>query len=259
MARMVNGEILHKRFSTVQVNYKGVRFPFTGPTGDFEQSVRYYGAYEPLLMDRVADVVTDGMKILDVGAAEGYFSVFVSRLTNSDVDVVAFDADESRLRLFHRNTSRALQSSVKLVQSFVGDGHRPESPALDSLVLELGITRVDLIKLDVEGDEIFVLPGATNIIEEHRPHVFAEIHPEKIESADENGISKLLSWLGQIDMPIWLCSNHRGEHRGPVEPWRNVSVTELANFVRSGEWRAVGNFYIHLDPRVVHEDVAIAA
>ncbi len=249
LARLVNDELLHKKFITLDVDFNGIRFPITVPAGDYADSIQAYGAYEPLLMERIMEVAEDGMKVLDVGAAEGYFTVFVTNLPNVNVSVTAFDADASRLRLFKRNISRSEKVSVKLIQSYVGDGQRVENPALDTLARLHGLEHIGMIKLDVEGEEIFVLPGATQLIERDRPHVFAEIHPPEIASIDKDGITKLLSWLEEIDMPIWLCTNHRGQHRGPVEPWRKVSVVELGQFITSGGWEAVGNFYIHLDPR----------
>ncbi len=246
LARLIKTEIVYQQFKTVEVDYKGVQFPITGPAGDFAESIRSYGVYEPGLMDRVLKVVWEGMDILDIGAAEGFFSVFVSSIPNVKVNVVAFDGDDSRLRLFSRNMKRANTANVKLIRSYIGDGLGAH-PSVDSFEIELKLNRIGMIKLDVEGEELFVLPGATGVIRKYRPHVFVEIHPAKILTIDENGIAKLMNWFRYIDMPMWLCPNHRGEHRGPVEPWRRVSARELADFIYSGSWKTVGNFYIHLD------------
>jgi len=43
-------------------------------------------------------------------------------------------------------------------------------------------TRVDLVKIDVEGAEMMVLGGMTSTLTRFRPRLIIEIHPKKLES-----------------------------------------------------------------------------
>jgi len=63
--------------------------------------------------------------------------------------------------------------------------------SIDSLVSELNLTRVDLIKIDVEGAEYEVVKGAFKTIKKYRPLIFAEISPENYQK-----VSCLLNTVG---------------------------------------------------------------
>src|SRR5690606_2150972 len=50
-----------------------------------------------------------------------------------------------------------------------------ECRSIDDLVAELGLDRVDLVKLDVEGAEPFVLEGMRRTLATHRPQLAISI------------------------------------------------------------------------------------
>jgi FkbM family methyltransferase len=56
---------------------------------------------------------------------------------------------------------------------------------LDGLINELGLTHVDLIKLDVDGNELPVLQGAALTLARHHPTVVFELAPYLLEERGE--------------------------------------------------------------------------
>jgi len=65
-------------------------------------------------------------------------------------------------------------------------GHEVPCVTVDSFVAERSIARVDLLKIDVEGDEFLVLTGAAATIERDAPTLFVEIsEAHSGERADE--------------------------------------------------------------------------
>jgi FkbM family methyltransferase len=60
------------------------------------------------------------------------------------------------------------------------DGFPVTLRTLDSLVQELGLRAVRLVKIDVEGAESMVLRGAARTLERFRPHLIVDLHtPEQ--------------------------------------------------------------------------------
>jgi FkbM family methyltransferase len=50
---------------------------------------------------------------------------------------------------------------------------------LDSLGLEA--ERIDIVKVDIEGSEPLFVEGATEFLRRHRPTIYSELHPKKLE------------------------------------------------------------------------------
>jgi len=55
--------------------------------------------------------------------------------------------------------------------------------ALDAVAGELGIQRIDFIKMDIEGAELYALRGAVNTIRKYRPTMMVEINSHSYKSA----------------------------------------------------------------------------
>ena len=53
---------------------------------------------------------------------------------------------------------------------------------LDDIVREVGVTRVDAVKIDVEGAEFLVLKGAVEILDRYRPVLSVELLDQGLKS-----------------------------------------------------------------------------
>lgn len=82
---------------------------------------------------------------------------------------------------------------------------------LDNLVDELGLSAVDLIKLDVDGDELAVLSGSERTLRRYRPTVMFEFCPYLAEERGEQ-TSALLDRFDELGFEI------RDETLSPAGP-----------------------------------------
>ena len=82
------------------------------------------------------------------------------------------------------------------------EGEEVQTEALDSLLEENGIDRVDVIKVDVEGAEELVLRGATRSLTRYRPVVIFEIQSGLRDPPWPRRAVRRICWKA-----LWLCNS----------------------------------------------------
>ena len=142
--------------------------------------VWYLGAYDNL------DPGLDGV-IIDAGANVGDFTLKASKWVGDRGIVVAVEPVPRFLSLLKRNLSRNRISNVIVVDKAIGDGNttigieggEAETVMMDELLDELGISRVDSVKLDIEGAELLAIEGGTNMVRRAK-HFSVETHSDEL-------------------------------------------------------------------------------
>jgi FkbM family methyltransferase len=161
--------------------------------------------HEPFLTSELAKVVSRGMVVLDVGSNVGYYAVHEAALVEPEGMVVAVEPQPHAYRALlaslkangfenvvavRRAVSRARESLKFAVSSFSnwsrvnaskGDADvveeiDVEAGTVDDLVSELGLRRLDLVRMDVEGYEEEVIEGMREAIDRFRPVICMELH-----------------------------------------------------------------------------------
>jgi FkbM family methyltransferase len=162
------------------------------------------GTYEPHVTAEIERDVAVGDTVFDVGAHVGYLTLVASRRVGPNGRVIAMEADARNARLLRSNIAANHADNVTVVESAVSDevgtvtfasfssyssvghiqhGDEPDDatlasvPALtiDHLVFEKGFSPPQLIKIDVEGAELLVLRGATQVLKAYSPTVIVEV------------------------------------------------------------------------------------
>jgi len=165
------------------------------------------GTYEPNEFVYLSDILKPGMVFIDAGASLGLYSLFASTLVGEEGAVLAVEPsrrDFQRLKenteLNHRKNIRLMPIGLSNVSSdrdlllademhsgqntFGGFAYpgvqdigrqRVRVERLDDLVQKEKFKRVDVIKMDTEGHELFVLQGARETIERFKPVLLVEL------------------------------------------------------------------------------------
>jgi hypothetical protein len=68
---------------------------------------------------------------------------------------------------------------------------------IDDVVPELGLTRVDVVKIDVEGAEVLVLRGARETLMRFHPKLVMEVLPDHLANLNTS-VEELLSLLNEL-------------------------------------------------------------
>ena len=165
-----------------------------------------YGQFERMETGFVKRLLRRDMTVVDIGAHHGLYTLLASKRVGWDGRVVAIEPSPRECARLEKHLRINRCSNVKLVPCAVGEGPREadlyvmdgfhdwcnslrppatEGPTrtvrvqvrrLDDILSELKISRVDFIKLDVEGAELSVFYGAMGLLHrENRPAMLVEV------------------------------------------------------------------------------------
>ncbi len=132
----------------------------------------------------------EGDVVFDFGAYDGRFSIMMGKLVGPQGKVFAFEPDPSNIEKFQDNIALNGSSNVTIIPKAIwgsegtmklyqaGQGSTLEAltedtahvevpiTTLDKAVEELGLTKVNIVKMDVEGAEIGALQGGECFLSE---------------------------------------------------------------------------------------------
>ncbi|MGN6521365.1 MAG: FkbM family methyltransferase, partial [Dokdonella sp.] len=182
-------------------------------------------AHDPHLLAVLRERLREGDVVVDVGANIGSIALPAAALVGPRGRVVAVEPIAANRVLLARSAQYAGFRHVDVVAAAAADrdgeivlrthpstsnsatppasGERLNAPdggsvrvparALDGLLA--GLSRLDLVKIDVEGMEPLVLRGMANLLRRFRPAVLAEFHPWAIERATGTSPEECLAAL----------------------------------------------------------------
>jgi FkbM family methyltransferase len=162
-----------------------------------------YGTWEPNVVQAVTSAVKPGMRIVDVGAHIGYYTLLFAKFAGPSGHVVSFEPSVANFALLKKNVELNHLPNVQLfheaVYSRTGDltinvpedvhnsgnasiCHLERSKPLQVKAITLDSFCAssnfcpDFLKMDVEGSEYDVLLGGREVIAQSRPKMLVELH-----------------------------------------------------------------------------------
>ncbi len=180
---------------------RGLRFNAGGSHSGF-----ILGNHEPEVQKLLASVLRPGMNYYDVGANVGFFGLLAARVVGPLGHVICFEPLPENARQIRYNSQLNGFTNIEIRCEALGGSNRtdifntsaeptwgmlstvgkaPEQASgqitvevrtLDSLCVDGGLPRPDVIQFDVEGAEAEALEGASATLTAHRPLLVIELH-----------------------------------------------------------------------------------
>jgi len=200
MTRVPVIETLDNGLQVGQITVSGIDIELAGTENDlyFKHCLKEAELFQPAIAAASVLLPSDAV-FLDIGASLGTVSAAMAQKLNQG-RIIAVEASPSVHPPLKETIRRASDSRITLVEAAVSDhvgvttfhqdpngsGWGFLSPdgttevnttTVDQITADLGLNRVDFIKIDVEGGELAVLKGASATLEEHRPIVMFEVNP----------------------------------------------------------------------------------
>lgn len=195
---------------TTVVTRRGIRWRLDAREG-IDLTILLRGVFEASTHAVLAGLARDGHTIVDVGANIGAHALPLARRAGTTGRVIAFEPTDFAFAklianlelnpdLAPRVTARqrflvgkhAALPAEGVPSSWPVDGARADDPVmgsrrmstagaraarLDDELRDLGVTRVDLVKMDVDGHESDVLAGAPELLRRDGPPIVMELAP----------------------------------------------------------------------------------
>ena len=188
----------------------------------------YYGFKEKSRQE-LLKLVNKGNVVFDIGANVGDVSMNAAMRVGNKGKVFAFEPDKTNFKRFNNNLNVNNFKNITFVNK--GLGHVPgkyflsvvdennlgmnkivinsdriqgssiDVITLDEYVKEKNITRIDVIKIEVEGFEMNVLLGGKKCIDAFKPKLFIEIDDNNLKE-QESSAKEIISFLKNQDYDI---------------------------------------------------------
>jgi FkbM family methyltransferase len=174
------------------------------------------GGWEPETWRALKPHLPVGGTFIDVGAQIGWYSLRAARVVGPTGRVIAVEPNRETLTNLRDNIRASVDDKVIVVAPVacsdsegtmvfypgprsntgasslslknaeedgpVSTSYPVHTRRLDDIVKEAGITRVDAVKIDVQGAELLVLKGAVGTLERYRPVICLELYEPDLES-----------------------------------------------------------------------------
>jgi len=174
------------------------------------------------------------MTFVDAGACYGLYTLAAAKIVGEAGCVIAFEPASRAFRVLRKNVTlnslanvlayplaltanngKALLfrhpnvgcDSLGRDHSFTDSAEEVVTESLDSVLGELSVNQVDVIKMDVQGAEELVLRGASKILDSSHPVVIFEVYPP---SAILVGLSPYGAWdfLHNLGYEFFVVDQH---------------------------------------------------
>lgn len=199
------------------------------------------GSFEPNEFAFLERVLRPGMVFVDVGANDGYYTLFAAQRVGRSGRVLSVEPSTRERANLARNIARNGLTNVtvvpvalgaacgtaelRLAQSahsghntlgrFANDSVQAESVeqvnvrTLDSLTGDVALNRIDVMKIDVEGAEANVIAGARTVLAATRPLIVLEISDKALRGQGSDA-QRLIAMLREMDYEIGVFSSKTG-------------------------------------------------
>lgn len=201
------------------------------------------GCYEPNEFWFLQQVLQPGMTVLDIGANEGLYSLAAAHAVGEQGRVIAvepsqreFDRLQANIQLNHwqdvihpyrlalADRTGEAQLTVAAEEhagqntlghliyqgSTVAQIETVSVRCLDDWLPEIGVTQVDVIKIDTEGAELAILRSSQHLLQTHHPLLLLELSDASLQTQGGSAIA-LVQLLRSLGYRIFAISHRTGQ------------------------------------------------
>lgn len=164
-----------------------------------------FGIHEPLSTMWISEILQEGMYCIDMSANIGYFAVLESKLVGGKGKVIAVEPSPKTFECLKKNSQLQPTKNMELYNFAFSDSYetvdfivdqksnlsrivdnpnhydsnniiKVETKPLDSFIEEIGLPKVNFLRMDIEGYEYKIYNGMKKTLEQFKPYLLMEFH-----------------------------------------------------------------------------------
>ena len=212
-----------------------------------------YLNFEKFTTDMFANSLKKGQTIIDVGAHYGYYSLLASKKIGDNGKIYSFEPVRENYDLLCKNVKFNDYANIKTYNLAVSDeatekefcvaeasdsssfhGHpltrtiekrKVKSTSLDDF---FATKKIDVVKIDTKGHELYVLDGMKKIAKNNdNIKLFIEFNPKCLKNAGFQP-EDLLQKIDQLDFEIYLIHDQRNE----ISKLRKIDFKNWSRYIK---------------------------
>lgn len=189
-----------------------------------------HGQWEKGLHEAVLSLLAPGARVVEVGANIGYYTITMALRVGDAGHVTAFEANPRMVGLVERSARlNGVHDRVRLIDKAAMDAageitfvtsrrnsgggfvsiwsHIPyddgQAITVEAVRLDdMNCGRVDMIRIDAEGTEPFILRGAAGILTAH-PGIVVVMEWSVVQMASRTSVPEFVAWLAGMGFRFW--------------------------------------------------------
>lgn len=205
----------------------------------------YLGEYEDYIKDTFKKYISKNDTVLDIGANIGFHTLYFSELVGDTGKVIAFEPVPSTfnqliknisLNRYHNITPLNIALSNRNEDLFIHVNDADNNPGANNL-FNLGDTKIeckkgddiinenkiDFIKIDVEGYELYALEGLQRTIEKQKPKIVFEFDKNYQLKTHTNPIA-IFDFLKQFNYTFFEIKRNKITE---INQFKNLISTDI--------------------------------
>lgn len=252
---LYNWYVLQNREKTVIYSTDGITYELH-LSELIDSAIFYQGSFEPQTSSLIDSICSKGMTVLDIGANIGCHTLRFAKNVGPQGRVIAFEPTSWAFKKLKRNVSLNHFNNISLEKlalsnknevdtcclssswpiypdpdmklhpvhnGLIGEPEEVEFIKLDEYVSRKDISKIDLVKIDVDGYEYRVLEGGIETIRNNTPSMIIEMS-ERTHKAVGSDIYEMLSMLTKL-----------GYHFLSIPEMKEIKFEQLVNLLQAGQ------------------------
>jgi len=184
-----------------------------------------FNAYESLITKKIQEIIKENNVVIDIGAWIGYYTLLVAKKVGPKGKIIAIEPHYKNFQRIKKNVELNKFSNVSVLNLAVSnktgnatlieqqdgsckhkitydDTGQTKLETLDNIRVKSGLSKINLIIMDIEGYEFLALKGLVkSLSKKNIKNIICEIHPKQL-AQNNITVAELISFIESCDYEL---------------------------------------------------------